>query len=175
MPKQRSTPPLRRTRGVRSASPPPPWSVVLQQALRAREAGTWREVGRLLTLLETAPDRPPPDPPSRVVQTWCTLQAHYWEHLAQYWHERARTAEEAAADIALVTAVAREALQTLVRRVVDTLDASGAPNPSVREVCRELLREVAAVPWSALVAEEERARAARREGVHQDDRQGDDP
>ena len=140
MPKKRSTPPLRRPRGVRSGAPPPPWSVLLQQALRAREAGAWREVGRLLTLLDTAPDRPPTDPPSRVVQTWCTLQAHYWEHLAQYWHERARTAAEASADIALVTAVAREALQTLVRRVLDALDAAGAPNPSVPEVCRELLQ-----------------------------------
>jgi acyl transferase domain-containing protein len=110
-----------------------------------------------------------------VVQTWCTLQAHYWEHLAQYWHERARTAEETSAEIALVMAVAREALQTLVRRVLDALDASGAPNPNVHEVCRELLKELEAVPWGALVAEEERARAARREGVHKDERQGDDP
>ncbi len=175
MPKKRSTPPLRRTRGVRSGSPPPPWSVLLQQALRAREAGAWREVGRLLTLLETAPDRPPPDPPSRVVQTWCTLQAHYWEHLAQYWHERARTVEEASADIALVTAVAREALQTLVRRVMDALDAAGAPNPSVPEVCHELLKDLEAVPWGALVAEEERARAASRAGVEAHDTPGAAP
>jgi hypothetical protein len=175
MPKKRSTPPLRRTRGVRSGSPPPPWSVLLQQALRAREAGAWREVGRLLTLLDTAPDRPPPDPPSHGVQTWCTLQAHYWEHLAQYWHERARTAEETSADIALVTAVAREALQTLVRRVMDALDAAGAPNPSVPEVCRELLKDLEAVPWGALVAEEERARAARRAGVEAHDTPGAAP
>jgi hypothetical protein len=99
-----------------------------------------------------------------MVQTWCTLQAHYWEHLAQYWHERARTAEEASADITLVTAVAREALQTLVRRVLDALDASGAPNPSVREVCHELLKELEAVPWDALVDEAAHARAARRAG-----------
>ena len=175
MPKKRSTPPLRRTRSVQSGSPQPPWSVLLQQALRAREAGAWREVGRLLTLLDTAPDVPPTDPPSPGVQTWFLLQAHYWEHLATYWQERARTAEEAAADIALVTAVAREALQTLVRRVVDALDASGAPNPSVREVCRELLREVAAVPWGALVAEEERARAASRAGGEDDDTPGAAP
>ena len=173
MPKKRSTPPLRRTRGVQAGSPPP-WSVLLQQALRAREAGAWREVGRLLTLLDTAPDRPPTDPPSHMVQTWCTLQVQYWEHLAQYWHARARTAEEASADMALVTAVAREALQTLVRRVLDALDAAGAPNPSVPEVCRELLKELEAVPWGALVAEEERARAARRAGVQKDGRPGDD-
>jgi len=171
MPKKRSTPPLRRGRGVRSGSPPP-WGVLLQHALRAREAGAWREVGRLLTLLDTAPDRPPADPPSRVVQTWCTLQAHYWEHRAQYWHARACTAEEAAADIALVTAVAREALQTLVRRVLDALDAAGAPNPGVPEVCHELLKELEAVPWGALVAEEEQARAARRAGVEADDPPG---
>jgi hypothetical protein len=175
MPKKRSTPPLRRTRRVQSGSPRPPWSVLLQQALRAREAGAWREVGRLLTLLDTAPDVPPTDPPSPGVQTWFLLQAHYWEHLATYWQERARTAEEATADIALVTGVAREALQTLVRRVVDALDASGAPNPSVREVCRELLREVEAVPWGALVEEEERARAARRAGVEDDDTPGAAP
>jgi hypothetical protein len=164
MPKKRSTPPLRRTRGIPAGSPLPPWGVLLQQGLRAREAGAWREVGRLLTLLDTARDRPPTDPPSRMVQTWCTLQAHYWEHLAQYWHERARTAEEASADITLVTAVAREALQTLVRRVLDALDASGAPNPSVREVCHELLKELEAVPWDALVDEAAHARAARRAG-----------
>ena len=127
MPKQRSTSPRRRTRGVRSGSPPPSWGVVLQHALRAREAGAWQEVGRLLTRLDTAPDRPPPDSPSPGVLTWCTLQAHYWEHLAQYWEARARTAEDAAVPLALVAVVAREALQTLVRRVLDALDASGAP------------------------------------------------
>jgi len=145
---------------------------LLQHALRAREAGAWREVGRLLTLLDTAPDVPPTDPPSPGVQTWCLLQAHYWEHLATYWQERARTAEEAAAEIALATAVAREALQTLVRRVLDALDAAGAPNPSVPEVCRELLKELEAVPWGTLVEEEERARAARRAGVEADDTPG---
>jgi hypothetical protein len=175
MPKKRSTPPLRRARSVQADSPLLPWSVLLQHALRAREAGAWREVGRLLPLLATAPDRPPPDPPSRVVQTWGTLQAHYWEHLAQYWHERARTAEEAAADSALVAVVAREALQTLVRRVVDALDASGAPNPSVPEVCRELLKDMEAMPWDALVDEVKRARAARRAGGDDADTLGDAP
>ena len=144
----------------------------MQHALRAREVGAWREVGRLLTLLDTAPDVPPMDPPSRVVQTWYTLQAYYWECLAQYWHERARTAEEASADIALVTVVAREALQTLVRRILDALDAAGAPNPSVREVCHELLKELEAVPWGTLVEEEERDRAARRAGVEENDTPG---
>jgi hypothetical protein len=168
MPNKRSTPPTRRARVVRPSTSLPPWSVLLQQALRARKAGAWQEVGRLLTLLDTAPDGPPMDPPSRVVQTWCTLQAHYWEHLAQYWHAQARTAEEAAANIALVTAVAREALQTLVRRVLDALDAAGAPNPSVPEVCHDLLKELEAVPWETLVDEEVRARAARRAGVEED-------
>ena len=173
MPKQRSTPPLRRTRGVRSGSPPPPWNVVLQQALRAREAGAWREVGRLLTLLETAPDRPPPDSPSPGGQTWCALQAHYWEHRAQYWEARACTAEDAAVPLALVAVVAREALQTLVRRVLDALDASGAPNPSVPEVCRELLKDIEAVPWDILVDEAARARAARRAGGDDADTPGE--
>jgi hypothetical protein len=141
---------------------PPAWSVLLQRALRARQAGEWQEVGRLLTLLDTAPDVPPTDPPSRGVQAWCTLQADYWEHLAQYWHERARTAEEASGEVALVAAVAREALQTLVRRVLDALDAPGAPNPSVHEVCRELLKEIETVPWDTLVEEAEQTRAARR-------------
>ena len=174
MPNKRSTPPPRPVRVVRRGTPPA-WSVLLQRALQAREAGAWREVGRLLTRLATAPDVPPTDPPSRVVQTWCTLQAHYWEHLAQYWHERARTAEEASADSALVAVVAREALQTLVRRVVDALDASGAPNPSVPEVCHELLTDLEAVPWGALVAEEERARAASRAGVEAHDTSGAAP
>ena len=175
MPKKRSTPPLRRTRRGQSGSPRPPWRVLLQHALRARETGAWREVGRLLTLLDTAPDVPPTDPPSPGVQTWFLLQAHYWEHLATYWQARARTAEEAAADIALVTAVAREALQTLVRRVMDALDAAGAPNPSVPEVCHELLKDLEAVPWGALVAEEERARAASRAGVEAHDTPGAAP
>src|SRR5712691_5120123 len=157
MPKKRSTPPTRRGRGVRPGLPLPPWSVLLQRALQARQAGAWQEVGRLLPLLATAPDVPPTDPPSLLVQAWCQLQADYWEHQAQ-----ARMAEEAAVPLALVAAVAREALQTLVRRVVDALDASGAPNPSVPEVCRELLKDIEAVPWDALVEEAAHARAARR-------------
>jgi hypothetical protein len=164
MPHKRSTPPTRRGRGVRPSAALPPWHVLLQQALRARQAGAWPEVGRLLPLLATAPDVPPPEPPSRLVQAWCQLQADYWEHQAQAWQARARTAEDAAVPLALVAAVAREALQTLVRRVVDALDASGAPNPSVPEVCRELLKDIAAVPWDALVDEAARDRAARRAG-----------
>jgi len=164
MPHKRSTPPPRRGRGVRPGPPRPPWCELLQQALRARQAGAWPEVGRLLPLLATAPDVPPPDPPSRRVQAWCQLQAAYWEHQAQVWQARARTAEDAAVPLALVAVVAREALQTLVRRVVDALDASGAPNPSVPEVCRELLKDIAAVPWDALVDEAARDRAARRAG-----------
>ena len=164
MPHKRSTPPPRRRRSVRPGPPLPPWHVLLQQALRAREAGAWQEVGRLLPLLATASDGPPPDPPSRQVQTWCQLQAAYWEHQAQVWQAQARTAEDAAVPRTLVAVVAREALQTLVRRVVDALDASGAPNPSVPEVCRELLKDIAAVPWDALVNEAARDRAARRAG-----------
>ena len=152
MPHKRSTPPPRSVRGVRRG-PSPTWSVLLQRALRARQAGEWQEVGRLLPLLATAPDGPPTDPPSRDVQAWGMLQAAYWEHVAQDWQERARTAEEASGEVALVAAVAREALQTLVRRVLDALDAPGAPNPSVHEVCRELRQEIEAVPWDALVEE----------------------
>jgi len=161
MPHKRSTPPTRPGRGDRRDTPPA-WQVLLQRALRARQAGEWQEVGRLLTRLATAADVPPPDPPSRGVQAWGMLQAASWEHLAQYWQERARTAEEASGEVALVAAVAREVLQTLVRRVVDALDASGAPNPSVHEVCRELLKEIEAMPWGALVEEAEQSRAARR-------------
>ena len=161
MPHKRSTPSTRSLRVVRRSTPPA-WRVLLQRALRARQAGEWQEVGRLLPLLATAPDGPPTDPPSRDVQAWGTLQAAYWEHVAQDWQERARMAEEASGEGALVAAVAREALQTLVRRVVDALDAPGAPNPSVHEVCRELLREIDAMPWGALVEEAEQSRAARR-------------
>jgi hypothetical protein len=149
--------------------------VLLQQALRVRQAGAWQEVGRLLPLLATAPDVPPPDPPSRLVQAWCQLQADYWEHQAQVWQARVRTAEDAAVPLALVAAVAREALQTLVRRVVDALDASGAPNPSVPEVCRELLKDIAAVPWDTLVDEAACARAARCGEVEDADTPGDAP
>ena len=161
MPHKRSTPSPQSVR-VGRRSTPLAWRVLLQRALRARQAGEWQDVGRLLTLVDTAPDRPPSDPPSRDVQAWGTLQADYWEHVAQYWQERARTAEEASGEVALVATVAREALQTLVRRVVDALDAPGAPNPSVREVCQELLREMDAVPWGALVEEAASSRVARR-------------
>ena len=161
MPHKRSTPSPQSVR-VGRRSTPLAWRVLLQRALRARQAGEWQEVGRLLTLMDTAPDRPPSDPPSRDVQAWSTLQADYWEHVAQYWQERARTAEEASGEVALMATVAREALQTLVRRVVDALDAPGAPNPSVHEVCRELLREMDAVPWGALVEEAAPSRGARR-------------
>jgi hypothetical protein len=95
---------------------------------------------------------------------WCQLQAAYWEHQAQAWQARARTAEAATVPLARVAAVAREALQTLVRRVVDALDASGAPNPSVPEVCREILKDIEAVPWDALVDEMECARACQAWG-----------
>ena len=161
MPHKRSTPSPQSLPVVRRSTPLA-WRVLLQRALRARQAGEWQEVGRLLTLGDTAPDRPPSDPPSRDVQAWGTLQADYWEHVAQYWQERARTAEEASGEVALVATVAREALQTLVRRVVDAMDAPGALNPSVHEVCRELLREIEAVPWGALVEEATSSRVARR-------------
>ena len=161
MPHKRSTPSPQSVRAGRRSTPLA-WRVLLQRALRARQAGEWQEVGRLLTLVDTAPDRPPSDPPSRDVQAWGTLQADYWAHVAQYWQERARTAEQASGEVALVATVAREALQTLVRRVVDALDAPGAPNPSVREVCQELLREMDAVPWGALVEEAAPSRGARR-------------
>ena len=161
MPHKRSTPSPQSVRAGRRSTPLA-WRVLLQRALRARQAGEWQEVGRLLTLVDTAPDRPPSDPPSRDVQAWGTLQADYWAHVAQYWQERARTAEEASGEVALMATVAREALQTLVRRVVDALDAPGAPNPSVHEVCRELLREMDAVPWGALVEEAAPSRVARR-------------
>jgi len=175
MPHKRSTPPTRRARGVRPSAALPPWSVLLQQALRARQAGAWPEVGRLLPLLATASDVPPSDPPSLLVQAWYQLQADYWEHQAQAWYARARTAEEAAVPLALVAAVAREALQTLVRRIVDALDAPSAPNPSVLEVCRELLKDIDAVSWDALVDEAECARAARRGEVEDADMPGDAP
>src|SRR5262249_32511609 len=152
-----------------------PWPVLLQQALRACQAGAWPEVGRLLPLLATAPDVPPPEPPSRLVHTCYHVPAPYWGHQAQALFALAPTAdaapwppapaaEAAAVPLAVVAGVAREAFQTLVRRVVDALDASGAPNPSVPEVCRELLKDLEAVPWDALVDEVASARAARRAG-----------
>src|SRR5262245_32706421 len=132
MPHKQSTPPTRRARVVRPGPPLPPWSVLLQQALRARQAGAWPEVGRLLPLLATAPDVPPTDPPSLLVQAWFQLQADYWEHQAQAWHARARTAEDAAVPLALVAAVGREATQTPLRRALDAPGGPGRPTPSVR-------------------------------------------
>ena len=173
MPHKRSTPPTRRGRSVRPSAAPPPWHELLQQALRARQAGAWPEVGRLLPLLATAPDVPPLDPPSQLVQGWYQLRADYWEHQAQAWYARARTAEEAAVPLALVAAVAREALQTLVRRIVDALDAPSAPNPSVLKIYHELLKNIDAVSWDALVDEVERIRAARRGEVDDADMPGD--
>jgi hypothetical protein len=46
MSNKRSTPSTRRTRIVRPRASLPPWCVLLQQALRARQAGAWPEVGR---------------------------------------------------------------------------------------------------------------------------------
>ena len=56
MPHKRSTPSTRRGRGVRPGPPLPPWRELWQQAFRARQAGAWPEVGRLLPLLATASD-----------------------------------------------------------------------------------------------------------------------
>jgi hypothetical protein len=50
MPHKRSTPPTRRGRGGRPGPPLPPWRELWQQALRARQAGAWQEVGRLLPI-----------------------------------------------------------------------------------------------------------------------------
>jgi hypothetical protein len=57
MPHKRSTPSPQSVR-VGRRSTPLAWRVLLQRALRARQAGEWQEVGRLLTLVDTAPDRP---------------------------------------------------------------------------------------------------------------------
>jgi len=77
--------------------------------------------------------------------------------------EAARTAEEASGKVLVGGHGGARALQTLVRRFVDALDAAWGTESERPRGVRELLREIEAMPWGALVEEAEQSRAARRE------------
>jgi hypothetical protein len=117
------------------------WSALLGQAVQAQQAKDWDRVERLLGQLQTAPDAPPKDPPAPEVVVWYKLQAECWAHQAAYWQERALLSEATHWSVAQVEAITRSVLRTMVRRVSESLDAAGAPNPTVHDVCRELLAQ----------------------------------
>jgi len=56
--------------------------------------------------------------------------------------------------VAQVEAMTRGVLRTMVRRVYESLDASGAPNPTVHDVCRELLAQADGLQLEGVLAEE---------------------
>ena len=137
----------------RTPQPAPRWRALLAQAVQARQAQDWDQVERLLGQLQTAPDAPPRDQPSHEVVVWYTLRAAWWEHQAEDWRDRALRSEDTQLSVAEVEAITRGVLRTMVRRVYESLDASGAPNPTVHALCRELLAQVDGMPLEALVAE----------------------
>jgi hypothetical protein len=119
----------------------PRWSDLLGQAVQAHQAKDWERVERLLGQLQTAPDAPPRAQPSPEVLVWYKLQAEFWAHQAAYWQDRALISEDTHLSVAQVEAVTRGVLRTMVRRVYESLDAAGAPNPTVHALCRELLAQ----------------------------------
>ncbi len=131
----------------------PRWSALLGQAVQAQQAKEWARVEWLLGQLQTAPDAPPRAQPSQEVLVWYTLQAEFWAHQAAYWQERARIAEDTHVSVAQVEAVTRGVLRTMVRRVYESLDAAGAPNPTVHALCRELLAQAEGRQLEGLLAE----------------------
>jgi hypothetical protein len=56
--------------------------------------------------------------------------------------------------VAQVDAMTRGVLRTMVRRVYESLDASGAPNPTVHDLCRELLAQADGRQLDGVLAEE---------------------
>jgi len=138
----------------RVAQRAPRWSDLLGQAAQAQQAKDWERVERLLGQLQTASDAPPRDQPTQDVLVWYTLQAAFWEHQAHYWQDRALLAEDTHWSVAQVTALTRGVLRTLVRRVYESLDAAGAPNPTVHDVCRELLAQANGRPLEGVLAAE---------------------
>ena len=137
----------------RTPQPLPGWGDLLAQAVRAHQAKDWERVERLLGQLQTAPDAPPRDQPSHEVVVWYTLRAAWWEPQAEDWRDRALRSEDTQLSVAEVEAITRGVLRTMVRRVYESLDASGAPNPTVHALCRELLAQADGLPLEALVAE----------------------
>ena len=131
----------------------PRWSDLLGQAVQAHQAKDWERVERLLGQLQTAPDAPPRAQPSQEVVVWYKLQAAFWAHQAQCWQERALRAEDTHLSVAQVEAMTRGVLRTMVRRVYESLDAAGAPNPTVHALCRELLAQADGRQLDGLLAE----------------------
>jgi len=131
----------------------PRWSDLLGQAAQALQAKDWEQVERLLGQLQTAPDAPPRAQPSQEVVVWYKLQAAFWAHQAQCWQERALRAEDTHWSVAQVEAMTRGVLRTMVRRVYESLDAAGAPNPTVHALCRELLAQADGRQLDGLLAE----------------------
>jgi len=131
----------------------PRWSDLLGQAVQAHQAKDWERVERLLGQLQTAPDAPPRAQPLQEVLVWYKLQAAFWAHQAQCWQERALLAEDTHWSVAQVEAITRGVLRTMVRRVYESLDAAGAPNPTVHALCRELLAQADGRQLDGLLAE----------------------
>jgi hypothetical protein len=138
----------------RASQRAPRWSALLGQAAEAHQAKDWERVERLLGQLKTAPDAPPRDQPSQEVLVWYQLQAAFWEHQAAYWQERVLISEDAHLSVAQVEAMTRGVLRTMVRRAYESLDAAGAPNPTVHALCRELLAQADGRQLDGLLAEE---------------------
>jgi len=138
----------------RASQRAPRWSALLGQATQAHQAKDWEQVERLLGQLQRAPDAPPRgEQPSQEVVVWYKLQAAFWAHQAQCWQERALRAEDTHLSVAQVEAMTRGVLRTMVRRVYESLDAAGAPNPTVHALCRELLAQADGRQLDGLLAE----------------------
>jgi hypothetical protein len=138
----------------RAPQPLPRWGDLLGQAVQARQAKDWERVDRLLGQLKTAPDAPPRDQPSQEMLVWYKLRAEFWEHQAAYWQDRALMSDDTHVSVAEVEKITREVLRTMVRRAYESLDASEAPNPTVHDLCRELLAQADDMPLDVLVEEE---------------------
>ncbi len=139
----------------RQAAPPSSqWTALLQQACQARQAEDWDQVEQLLYKLRHAKDAPPRDQPTQEVLVWYKLKAEWAEHTAAYWQDRAFIAEGTHLSVAQVERITREVLRTLVRRAQESLDAAGAPNPSVHDLCRTLLAEVDGVQVATFLEED---------------------
>jgi len=143
MPHKAVDTPPRSVRGVRGARPRVEG---LCSGRSGASSGEWQEVGRLLPLLATGPGWATHGSASRDIQPG---------------HAAGRLLGTRGAGLAgagragprrrlgrrLVAAVAREPSRPRASGR-DALEASGAPNPSVHEVCRELGQEIEAVPWT---------------------------
>ena len=139
----------------RASQRAPRWSALLGQATQAHQAKDWEQVERLLGQLQRAPDAPPRgEQPAQEVVVWYKLQAAFWAHQAAYWQDRALLAEATHWSVAQVEAMTRNVFRTMVRRVYESLDAAGAPNPTVHELCRELLAQADGRQLESLLAAE---------------------